>query len=125
MSASIAFPKPKDIRRVPEAVHKHRDGREVCNQDTREGRGEYRGRTLFMRDRQGGRCCLEGYAPMCRGWMREDEASFEHENGRGGGKRDDRVSLPDGSWINGAAHVLCNGWKASRYIAYNRSFQRG
>lgn len=109
--------------RPPFDVRIHRDGREVC-QRTPNGRAIYRQRTEDMRQRQEGRCCLEFYAPMCPGPLRLAEATFEHENGRGGGKRDDRIALPDGTWINGAAHMGCNGWKGSRYIAYNRSFQK-
>jgi hypothetical protein len=37
----------------------------------------------------------------------------------GGGKRDDRTELPDGKWLNGAAHYECNQWKSSRLIRYN------
>lgn len=79
-----------------------------------------------MRDRQEGRCCLEFYAPMCPGWLSEDESSFEHQTPKSGGRRDDRVEIPDPEnpdvkiWINGAAHVPCNQWKGSRYIDYNR-----
>jgi hypothetical protein len=116
------FPKP--TRGPFAAVHAMRDGREICNIRNPVGRAEYRRRTLDMRTRQSNRCCLELYAPMCPGPLREDEATFEHEGGRGGGKRDDRIVLPDGTWINGAAHALCNGWKGSRYIDYNRERNR-
>ena len=41
--------------------------------------------------------------------------------------RKPRVSIgvycKDGNWINGAAHALCNAWKGSRYIDFNRSFR--
>lgn len=119
-----AFPKPKDTPCIVEAIHVYPDGREVCWKGSPEGRAEYRKRTLEMRTRQGGRCCLEFYAPMCPGRLSEAETTFEHEDGRGGGKRDDRIVLPDGTWINGAAHALCNGWKSSRFIAYNRGLQK-
>lgn len=122
---TLAFPKPKEMQRASIVVRVYRDGREVCS-NTKAGRAEYRWRTLEMVERQGGRCCLEGYAPMCPGRLKPEEATFDHENGRGhgGGKRDDRIVLPDGSWQNGACHEECNAWKGSRYIAYNRSFQR-
>ena len=127
----VAFPKPKDAPKpLSEAFKTLPDGREICftvgtvNQ-SRRGRIEYRRRTLAMRERQGGRCCLEMYAPMCPGTLKPQEATFEHEHGRGGGKRDDRIELPDGTWINGAAHALCNIWKGSRHIPYNRSFRNG
>jgi hypothetical protein len=122
--SEFAFPKPSDVDRSPEIIRVYPDGREVINKATLDGRREYRARTLEMVLRQAGRCCLEGYAPMCRGWMLEFEATFEHEWGRGVGKRDDRIILPDGTWINGAAHSLCNGWKGSRYIDYNKTLQR-
>lgn len=121
-------PKPKDqpairhpiIRVLP-------DGREIVNIRLPSGMREYRERVAGMVVRQSGRCCLEAYAPMCPGALRVAEATFEHEHGRGhgGGKRDDRVSLPDGTWINGAAHPLCNEWKGSRYIDYNRGLRNG
>lgn len=97
-----------------------RDGREICASNTM-GRVEYKLRIIAMLKRQKGRCCLKGFAPMCPGYLAESEATFEHEHGRGmgGGKRDDRISLPDGTWINGAAHLLCNAWKGSRHIDYN------
>jgi hypothetical protein len=120
------FPKPKDIYCEPETVRVYPSGREICNKLSVEGKREYRRRTLKMLVRQAGRCCLEGYAPGCPGNLSPREATFEHERGRGlgGGKRDDRTELPDGTWINGAAHELCNGWKGSRCIDYNRTFQR-
>lgn len=126
-----AFPKPKDMPRTPHPAFKVMpDGREICftvgrvTQSVR-GRKEYRRRTLAMLERQGGRCCLEGYAPMCPGKLNPEEATFEHEHGRGAGKRDDRIVRSTGKWINGAAHATCNVWKGSRYIDYNRGFQRG
>ena len=122
---SLAFPKPKEAPKpLREAFKKLPDGREICftvgrvTQSAR-GRKEYKRRTLAMLERQGGRCCLEGYAPMCLGLLLAKDATFEHENGRGGGKRDDRISLPGGKWINGAAHTVCNQWKGSRRIPYN------
>lgn len=116
----LAFPKPSDMVRVkPEAVHKYPGGREICRVHIKEGKREYRGRVSEMLERQSGRCCLEGWAPMCPGPLDIREATFEHEWGRGGGKQDDRIELPDGTLINGAAHFACNGWKGSRYIDYN------
>jgi hypothetical protein len=105
-----------------------RDGREVCRNRTKEGRDEYKKRTAAMVERQKGICCLYGYSPVChpRGILAGYIPTFDHEYGRGmnGGKRDDRIVLPDGTWINGACHALCNQWKGSRYIDYNRSFQK-
>jgi hypothetical protein len=109
------------IRPKRPAVKVMRDGREVCDLDTAAGRREYEKRTLDLWRRGNGRCCLEHAAPMCYGRLLSVEATFEHEHGRGmgGGKRDDRITLPDGRWINGAAHPQCNAWKGSRYIPYN------
>lgn len=120
----LAFPKPSQVKRPIVAIRVHPDGREVCCKAYLAACVEYRKRTLAMLERQGGRCCLEAYAPDCPGRLAENEATFEHERSRGGGKRDDRIELPDGTWINGAAHRICNQWKGSRYIDYNRSFQK-
>ncbi len=51
------------------------------------------------------------------------DATFEHEDGRGAGgsKRDDRIVLPDGTWINGVSHLLCNSLKGSRHIPFNEA----
>lgn len=120
------FPKPKDMPRLDRGAFRTMDdGREICYtvgmvRQSLAGRKEYRARTLKMLERQGGRCCLEGYAPMCPGVLSAEEATFEHERGRGGGKRDDRIEI-NGKWINGAAHAICNRWKGSRYIDYNHS----
>lgn len=125
---TLAFPKPKNgpVRGSGSdlAIRVFSDGREVVKRTTAASKREYRRRTLEMWRRQGGRCCLEGYAPMCSGTLGVREATFEHECSRSGGKRDDRIVLPDGTWINGAAHDVCNQWKGSRYIDYNRYFQR-
>lgn len=115
------FPKPKDVRREPEAVRVYPGGREVCNMLCVEGKREYRRRVLAMLSRQHGMCCLYGHCPDCPGVLLPAEATMEHEFGRGSGgsKRDDRIELPDGTWINGASHGACNTWKGSRYIPYN------
>lgn len=126
MGEALAFPKPKDAAKAPcEAFKVMPDGREICDLNTSAGRAEYKCKVERMRLRQYGICCLEGHAPMCPGGLRKEDATFEHENGRGGGKRDDREILPDGTWINGAAHAVCNAWKASRYIAYNDGRRNG
>ena len=119
----IAFPKPSDIEQEPLAVHIVDGGIERCNKMTAAGRAEYRRRIRLMWERQGERCCLEGYIPQCLGYLRLEQATFEHEWGRGmgGAIRDDRIELPDGTWINGASHSLCNTLKGSRRIQYNAS----
>ena len=122
------FPKPKDSGdgKRP-AIRVYPDGREVIDTKVPSGKQEYRRRIEEMVPRQNGMCCLFGYSPVChpRGLLAEYLATFEHENGRGhgGGKRDDRIALPDGTWINGAAHAGCNSWKGSRRIDYIREFQ--
>lgn len=113
------------MKTTTDALVIYSDGREVCRDNTKAGWIVYKGRVEEMRVRQEELCCLEAYAPMCPGPLGASEATFEHEHGRGmgGAKRDDRTELPDGTWINGAAHEACNLWKGSRYIDYNRSFQ--
>lgn len=119
--SELAFPRPGDIKREPEAVHVYADGREIINRLIAAGRRIWNDRLEEMRLRQGERCCLEGYIPQCPGHLRAQEATWEHETpkGHGGGRRDDRIVLPDGRRINGASHYLCNGLKGSRRIEYN------
>lgn len=83
------------------------NGRQVCTK-TAEGTREYRGRTEQMCERQQGLCSICGLP------MRQDEATFEHQDGRGhgGGHRDDRIEI-DGQPYNSAAHGLCNVKKGS------------
>ncbi len=125
-----AFPKPKDCAResLP-AFRTMPDGREICGTHGKHrcktGTVEYRSRVVKMLARQEGICCLYGYNPDCPGRLSVSEATFEHEYGRGAGNRDDRLERPDPRtgemvWLNGAAHLLCNGWKGSRKINYNR-----
>jgi hypothetical protein len=83
------------------------DGREVLNLTTKEGREEYRWRTWVMFNRQGGRCCNCPYQISD-----SEQSTFEHENGRGAGKRDDRIEI-DGVRINGASHEICNNRRGS------------
>jgi hypothetical protein len=121
---TLAFPKPKDKPKpLTEAFKTFDDGREVCYttgtvKQSLKGRKEYRRRISLMWERQKGICCLSGFCPTCPGLLAENEATFEHENGRSGGKRDDRIEI-DGKKINGAAHLVCNQWKGSRRINYN------
>jgi hypothetical protein len=127
-----AFPKPKDTKRQPvDAVAVRPDGREVCDLNTSAGRLAYKRKVRDMADRQSGICCLFGHSPVChpRGLLLGYTVTFEHEQGRGGGKRDDRIEKPDPEnpgkviRINGAAHMTCNSWKGSRFIDYNRGFR--
>ena len=99
------------------AVKVFPDGREVCS-DTKAGRDEYQRRKRVMFDRQKGICCLKDHDPLCPGKMRFVESTFEHENGRGGGKRDDRVEV-NGKPINGCSHAWCNSRKGSKRIMFN------
>lgn len=111
----MMYPKPKDVRRPVEAITAYSDGREVIDLLLPEGRAEYMRRIAVMWDRQK-RCCCICFQPM-----RLSESTFEHEAGRGmgGGHRDDRIVLPDGTWVNGAAHGSCNREKGSRRVTYN------
>jgi hypothetical protein len=104
-----AFPKPKQMKRKPKAaVNIYRDGREVCDLTTKAGYEEYKRRIEVMRIRQEKKCYLCGY------FLRKDEATFDHQDGRGhgGGHRDDRIEK-DGKPYNGAAHFRCNASKGS------------
>ena len=70
-----------------------KDGREILNLLTKEGRDEYMRRLREMWERQNRRCCLEGYIKNCPGKLRLADAVFEHQDGRGydAGHRDDRI----------------------------------
>ena len=121
-----AFPKPSQMRRELPHVKVFPDGREVCqtrldHPEGAEGRAEYKRRKEAMWERQKGICCLYGFLPECPGKLEIKLATFEHEDGRGGGKRDDRISLPDGTWINGVSHLMCNSLKGSRHIPFNEA----
>lgn len=83
------------------------NGRQVCT-ETAAGKREYRSRTEQMWERQDGICSI------CLTPMRIEEATFEHEIGRGhgGGHRDDRIEI-DGKPYNSAVHGMCNVKKGS------------
>lgn len=121
-----AFPKPCQVKREAPFLRIMRDGREVLQTrldrpEGAEGRAEYKRRKEAMWKRQKGICCLYGFLPQCPGKLMLKDCTFDHEDGRGGGKRDDRISLPDGTWINGVAHLQCNSAKGSKHIPFNRA----
>lgn len=91
-------------------VMTYADGRQVCA-ETAAGRREYDRRIRFMVDRQFNRCCLCGQP-----FMRPEDASFEHEGGRGmgGARRDDRLWLGANKPLNGASHGWCNAKRGSK-----------
>jgi hypothetical protein len=117
------IPKPKQVKKKPAAIRVFKDGREVCNLNTKEGRDIYMQRIRDMRDRQGKFCCLYGVIQECPGFLALKDATFEHEDGRGfdGGHRDDRIMKPDKKGVmrpyNGAAHRMCNHLKGSRRLS--------
>ena len=77
------------------AVRTMKDGREIC-QKTPAGQREYRYRTTEMWVRDAYLCWL-CFRPIVL-----DELTFDHRDGRGGGKRDDRIEH------NGVAHYFGN-----------------
>lgn len=97
------------MRRYEAGVVIFDDDREVCERSTIAGRREYINRREAMRQRQNCRC------PMCNCYLCEDEARFEHQDGRGmgGGHRDDRIER-DGEWFNAALCETCNSEKGSQ-----------
>jgi hypothetical protein len=88
------------------AVRRYTDGREVC-EESAAGRREYLRRLEIMVQRQNFRCS------GCKRRLSLFGATFDHNPRRkmGAAFRDDRVVLPDGSWINSAMHWSCNGEK--------------
>jgi len=102
-------PKPSSLRYeliLDGAVIKYSDGREIC-QPNAAGWREYARRVEVMVIRQNFRCSL------CNRRITKSTATFEHQRRRGMGAafRDDRIELPDGMWVNSAAHWVCNGEK--------------
>jgi hypothetical protein len=97
------------------------NGREVIDYRQPEGAAEYWNRKVEMAQRQGWECGC-GCGTRLRFSVTElgieTNITFEHQNGRGAGKRDDRTKLPDGTWINAAYTALCNQLKGSRRIPY-------
>lgn len=89
------------------AIFVDSEGREICNMDTKQGRDIYKDRILAMLRRQGRVCC------NCKKPLWFNEATFEHENGRGAGKQDDRITA-NGKRINGASHAICNQKRGSK-----------
>lgn len=88
------------------------DGREVLNLDSTKGKQEYKRRRTEMWERQRNLC------PICTLYIPFDEASFEHEDLRSGGRRDDRIWKVDEEGnkmpYNFAVHKLCNVAKGSK-----------
>jgi hypothetical protein len=107
LSIQPAFPKPG--KKKPVAIKIYRDGRMVCNLNTKEGQDEYDRLRLVMYERQKGIC------PLCRKRLEKKWMQFDHTTprGHGGGFRDDRIEV-NGVWQNQAVHPLCNIYKGSR-----------
>jgi hypothetical protein len=116
--STLAFPKPKDMPKLPPAAVLYPEGeggREVCNMKSAAGRAEYERRKDVMYARQKNRCSL------CGNLMDRENATFEHEDGRGmgGSRQDDRIWKLDPVTgelkpYNSAAHGWCNGKKGSQ-----------
>ena len=83
------------------------DGKQILNLNTKRGLDTYLERTHEMRARQNNMC------PWCGLFMRKDDTTFDHQRGRGAGKRDDRIVI-DGKPFNNALHYKCNGEKGSQ-----------
>jgi hypothetical protein len=103
----LACQRPPKRRREAVEEPEGPGGRQVCTK-TAGGEREYRSRTETMWLRQEGLCGICGLP------MRIEEATFDHENGRGhgGGHRDDRIEV-NGVWQNAAVHGMCNVLKGS------------
>jgi hypothetical protein len=121
----LAFPKPKDKKKVREPMKVFPDGREILDLKTKAGSDEYQRRKLAMWERQGRRCALQ-ITDICKqrqGRWPKDETQFDHEHGRTGGKQDDRIEVLDREtgkmkWQNGSCCAWCNCAKGSRKMPY-------
>ena len=117
------FPKPKDKKKVREPMKVFPDGREILDLKTKAGSDEYQRRKLAMWERQGRRCALQ-ITDICKqrqGRWSKDDITYDHENGRGAGKQDDRILvMRDGKlvWQNSAVCWFCNSAKGSRRMSY-------
>ena len=115
----LAFPKPSQVKKVREPIKIFPDGREILNIKTKAGMDEYQRRRLEMWERQGRRCALQ-ITDICKqrkGRWPKDEIQFDHENGRGAGKQEDRIEI-EGKQINSAVCPWCNNAKGSRKVPY-------
>lgn len=95
--------------RVAPGVWRYKDGRELCD-ETSAGRREYKARKDAMWERQGMKSAISGNG------MSRYYCEFDHQAGRGmgGAHRDDRIVLPDGTWINAALNPSENTAKGSK-----------
>jgi hypothetical protein len=118
---TLAYPKPKDAKRQPKpAVRVFRDGREVCDLNTKGGRDEYSSRVRWMWEKQGRKCGLQ-ITPQCHarnGRLSIEYAQFGHARSRkhGGGARDDRVQIDGKPTEARALCPWCNSAQGSRPI---------
>jgi hypothetical protein len=101
--------KPSLRYQLVNGVKIYPDGREVCDLSSHAGSVEYDNRIEAMGARQDCKCCI------CRLPLFRDEATFEHEDGRGAGgsRRDDRIEK-DGKPYNGVSHYDCNAKRGSK-----------
>jgi len=115
----LAFPKPKDIKKVRPSMKVFPNGREVLDLKTKGGMDEYQRRRLAMWERQGCRCALQ-ITDICKqrqGRWPKNEIQFDHSAGRTSGKRDDRIEI-GGNPINASVCPFCNSAKGSRKVSY-------
>ena len=131
------FPKPGQVKKVRPPLKVFLDGREILDLKTKAGADEYQRRKLAMWERQGSRCILQ-ITDICKqrkGRWPKDETTYDHFNGRGAGKQDDRILVPilneegnpktgeDGKPLmkeqNAAVCWFCNSARGSRRIQYN------
>jgi 5-methylcytosine-specific restriction endonuclease McrA len=101
---TVAFPKPKDIKKVKPAVKVMRDGREKCDLTTKGGRDEYERRKRKAWEDQKHICAI-CHKPL--NWA-DTTADHKSPRGMGGGSRDDRQENL------AAVHWGCNTQKGSR-----------
>lgn len=84
------------------------DGREICDLATAKGRKEYHARALAMAERQGWICGCGCGRRMFEITDMPWSMTFEHCNGRGASKHDDRIKDENGNEMNMAFRLDCN-----------------
>jgi hypothetical protein len=105
------YPKPGQVKKKPESVRVLKDGREILNMLTKQGRDEYIRRRRVAWESQTevvGKRTIH-ICSICKQELLWKDATSDHKRSRGmgGGTRDDRQENI------GAAHFLCNQQKGS------------
>ena len=104
-------PRPKQ-----DAVKVYPDGREVCS-GTPEGMDVYCLRRIEMWERQSSTCAI------CGEWLSSTCITFDHEDGRTSGHKNEKLWRDDGRPMNAAVHLYCNIQRGSKRTPYKFQYK--